>query len=123
MTSFTKVSYNEKLHGHLPEAHKNLILQGEFYQSDEHLVIKRMANVGQIEFWHLSLRRKDNGKVGWLEKQKIKNEIIGEQHEGFELYPPESEKIDTCNQYHIWVWANPDARIGLDLYSKNKRGE
>ena len=36
--------------------------------------------------------------------QYIKNELVGEENEGFELYPRESRLVDTANQFHIWVF-------------------
>jgi len=54
---------------------------------------------------HINIRRRD-GAVDlrdWRHFQQIKNEIAGEEREGFELYPAESRKVDTSNKFHIFV--------------------
>ena len=47
----------------------------------------------------------------WRDFQRIKNELIGEEYEGVELYPAESRRVDTANQYHIWVAKNIEFRF------------
>lgn len=39
----------------------------------------------------------------WRELQRIKNEICGEQCDAIELYPAESRRHDTADQFHLWV--------------------
>lgn len=52
---------------------------------------------------HLSIKRLDKEAVhDWRDFQRIKNEIVGPEAEGVELYPAESRLVDTANQYHIW---------------------
>jgi hypothetical protein len=54
---------------------------------------------------HICIRRLDGACDirDWRHFQQIKNEICGEEREGFELYPRESRKVDTSNKFHIWV--------------------
>lgn len=55
---------------------------------------------------HLSIRRNDRlPAVDWRHFQKIKNDLVGEEHEAVELFPAESRMVDTSNQYHLWVLA------------------
>ena len=57
---------------------------------------------------YLSIRRLDRKPVHrWQDLQEIKNQIVGPEHEAVELYPAESRKVDTANQYHLWVIAEP----------------
>jgi hypothetical protein len=61
---------------------------------------------------HLSIKRIDREVIhDWRDLQEIKNHLIGEQCEGFELYPAESRLVDLANQYHLWVFANPAIRM------------
>jgi hypothetical protein len=61
---------------------------------------------------HLSIKRRDKSAVhDWRDLQRIKNELVGPEHEAMELYPAEARLVDTANQYHLWVLANPDDRI------------
>ena len=62
-------------------------------------------------FW-LSVKRRDRAQLhDWRELQQIKNMIVGDEHEGFEIYPAESRLVDTANQYHLWVFADPTVRL------------
>ena len=40
----------------------------------------------------------------WREMQWIKNQIAGEECEGFELFPAESRLLDPSNYYTIWCF-------------------
>jgi len=55
----------------------------------------------------------------WREFQWIKNQIAGEECEGFELYPAESRLLDPSNYYTLWCFpglkrlkvGQPDRRV------------
>lgn len=56
-----------------------------------------------IEMVHLSIKRLDQAPVrDWRDFQRIKNELVGPECEGVELFPAESRCVDTANQYHLW---------------------
>lgn len=58
--------------------------------------------------WWLSIKTRDKAPVhDWRDFQRIKNELIGPEAEGVELYPAESRLVDTSNQYHLWVFDPP----------------
>jgi len=53
---------------------------------------------------HLDLSRHDGKPITcWRDLQQIKNELVGPECEGVELFPAESRLVDTANQYHLWV--------------------
>ena len=57
---------------------------------------------------HLSVKTHDKEPIrDWRDMQRIKNELVGEEHEAVELYPAESRLVDTANQYHMWVLEKP----------------
>ncbi len=57
---------------------------------------------------HLSIRRLDREVVrDWRDLQEIKNMLVGPEHTGLEVFPPESKLVDTANQYHLWVFKDP----------------
>jgi len=63
------------------------------------------------EMWHLSIKRLDRQPLhDWRELQQIKNELVGPENEGCEVYPAESRLVDTSNQYHQWVFKDPAAK-------------
>jgi hypothetical protein len=56
----------------------------------------------------LSIKRNDRDTIhDWRDLQRIKNDVVGEENEGVELYPAESRLVDTSNQYHMWVLKDP----------------
>lgn len=69
-------------------------------------------------FW-LSIKRRDRAAIhDWRELQAVKNQIVGDEHEGFELYPAESRLVDTANQYHLWVFADPKVRLPVGFRAR-----
>lgn len=61
---------------------------------------------------HLSIKRRDKAPLhDWRDLQRIKNELVGPEHEAIELYPAESRVVDTANQYHLWCFADDRVRI------------
>jgi hypothetical protein len=66
---------------------------------------------------HLSIKRRDRRALtDWRHFQWIKNDIVGEECEGIELFPAESRLVDGANQYHLWVFETPEPRwpVGWD---------
>lgn len=60
----------------------------------------------------LSIKRRDKEPIrDWRDMQRIKNDLVGAEHEGVELYPAESRLVDTSNQYHMYVLADSKARF------------
>lgn len=52
---------------------------------------------------HLSIRRIDGKPLrSWRDLQRIKNAFWGVEAMAWEAFPPESELVDTSNQYHLW---------------------
>jgi hypothetical protein len=61
----------------------------------------------------LNIRRRDGRVIlrDWRHFQWIKNQLVGEENEGIEIYPAESRLTDTGNKYHLWVFIDPAYRI------------
>ena len=52
----------------------------------------------------LSIKSIDqSARHDWRHFQRIKNELVGPECEGVELYPAESRCVDASNQYHLFV--------------------
>lgn len=67
---------------------------------------------GFPDFIHLSIKRLDKEPVrDWRHMQQIKNELVGVEYEGAELYPAESRLVDTANQFHMWVMDSEKMRF------------
>jgi hypothetical protein len=61
---------------------------------------------------HLSIKRNDKAPIlKWRDMQKIKNELVGPECEGVQIFPAESRLVDTSNQFHLWCLTDPSLRI------------
>jgi len=86
------------------------------YKNDTYQV--SMRDLGE-DFVHLSIKRIDREPIhDWRDLQAIKNELVGEECEGIELYPAESRLVDTANQYHLWVAKKSTFRFPFGFDSK-----
>ena len=53
----------------------------------------------------LSIKTRDKQAYhDWRDLQRIKNEVLGPEWEGVELFPAESRLVDTANQYYLWCF-------------------
>ena len=60
---------------------------------------------GLGDYAHLSIKTNERtADHDWRDYQRIKNELVGPEFEGVELYPAESRLVDNANQFHIWVF-------------------
>jgi hypothetical protein len=79
----------------------DVILMNDVYQ----VTLRRIMNEKFGEMFHLSIKRRDKEPIhDWRDLQEIKNKIIGPECEAIEIYPAESRKVDTANQYHLWAF-------------------
>ncbi len=64
---------------------------------------------------HLSIKRRDKLPIhDWRDLQRIKNELVGPEAEGVELYPAESRLVDSANQFHIFCF--PEAAFPFGFH-------
>lgn len=78
------------------------------YENDTYVV----EVTSKPPFIHLDISRHDGQPCkSWKELQQIKNELVGPECEAVELFPAESRLVDTANQYHLWVYADPKFRF------------
>ena len=82
--------------------------QSEVWMNETYQVsVKRQA-----EMTWLSIKRRDREPCrDWRDFQEIKNQLVGPECEGVELYPAESRLVDTANEYHLFVVNNPSYRF------------
>ena len=84
----------------------------------------RKQNAETGGFIHLSIKSIDRKPVhDWRDFQRIKNELVGEEHEAVELYPAESRLVDTANQYHLWCIVNVGVRFPLGWVNREVTSE
>ncbi len=52
----------------------------------------------------LMIRRNDETtSVSWADKQRIKNELVGEEEIAIEVFPPKSKLVNEANIYWLWI--------------------
>jgi len=96
-----------------------------YYRSATYQVCMRLLKPEEHDFaedfeviW-LSYKRNDRAAFGdWRIKQHIKNEMVGPECEAIEIYPAESRRMDTSNQYHLWCFPKG---FRLPIYIFNDR--
>jgi hypothetical protein len=77
------------------------------YQNSRYHVAVDADPPGMVGCIHLDIRRRDNQPIGpehFPDLQRIKNELVGAEHDSYERYPPESMLRDVSNTYHLWVY-------------------
>lgn len=68
---------------------------------------------------HLSIKRNDREPIhDWRDLQEIKNQLVGAENEAIEIYPAESKRVDSANQYHLWVFKDPTYRIPIGFQTR-----
>jgi len=74
---------------------------------------------------HLNIRRRDGKPIfrDWRHFQRIKNQLVGDECEGVELYPAESRLNDTSNKYHLWVVKDPTYRFPFGMEERDVQEE
>lgn len=56
--------------------------------------------------WHVMIQRRDGQPPGperYKDFMRVRDELVGEEHEALEMYPRRSREIDAANVYHLWV--------------------
>ncbi len=77
------------------------IWRNKFYTVIKHVLEPELGEKSGI---HLSIRHNERKAIrDWRHFQRIKNELAGAEREAVEIFPPESQLVDTSNQYHLWV--------------------
>lgn len=95
------------------EKQLDIVQNDELWLNDLYQVNLRVLSKtyhGSRVVW-LSIKRRDKEPChDWRDFQEIKNQLVGPECEGVELYPAESRVVDTSNQYHLFVIADRNFR-------------
>lgn len=95
-------------------------LEGSTIKMNNHFQVwirEEKGKEGWPDMIWLSIKRHDKEAFhDWRIFQRIKNELVGEENEAVEIYPAESRKVDTANQYHLWVMKDPEVRFPFGFF-------
>jgi hypothetical protein len=90
------------------EHEKSNVFKNDIYQVDK----REYGDGSDVKLIHLSIKRIDRQPIhDWRDLQEIKNQLVGEECEAVELYPAESRRVDSANQYHLWCVNDPYFRF------------
>lgn len=72
--------------------------------NDKYCVMARsiITEWGRVD--HACIRNVSSTDIPWRDKQKIKNELWGEEYTAIEVFPAQSELVDEANMYHMWIF-------------------
>lgn len=80
---------------HMRCAYVNAIYSVQVYECD-------VPDFGAVT--HLAIRRHDGAMSrSWSHLQRIKNELVGADRLGVEVFPPAGDLVDQADMQHLWV--------------------
>jgi hypothetical protein len=90
---------------HIPNMDGERVFCNSLYQVN----MRDITGGADVKCIHLSIKRLDKAaRRDWRHFQWIKNELLGDEWCGIEVYPPESHLVDTSNQYHMWCFESDE---------------
>jgi len=52
---------------------------------------------------HIAIKNATSSDIPWAHKQRIKNELFGDDRIAIEVFPTEEDLVDAGNMYHLWI--------------------
>lgn len=83
--------------------------------------VRRHKEIPGIEskVCHISFHRHDRRAVtDWRHMQWMKNQLVGPENEGCEIFPKESRLVDGANEYHIWVFEDENFGFPFGFFER-----
>lgn len=104
-TTYTPPAWTPFVPGIIPADVKHLIPFDRVWVNSRYQVYERRVETPKGPMVHLSIKRHEKQPCrDWRDFQRIKNELVGPQAEGVELFPAEDRVVDLANQYHLFVF-------------------
>ncbi|MDG0056968.1 hypothetical protein MMB75_25415 [Paenibacillus sp. P2(2022)] len=69
----------------------------------QYAVMTRPVETEWGQVIHACIRNLNGTDITWAEKQRIKDELLGEWRTAIEVFPDSRELVDEANMYHLWV--------------------
>lgn len=90
---------------------------GRYFVNNRYtVVIVEMAMPAGPAALHLLIMPRDNQPGGaWSDLQRVKNEVVGDDVEMYQVHPPASETVDAEHTYHLWGYQDATWRLPLGL--------
>ena len=98
-----------KTEAEMQQAVKTAMDAACYVNSRYQVMVRHFTHADMPPLVWLSIKRLDMAPVGderFRDFQRIKNELVGAECEGIELYPAESRLADSANQYHLWCFSD-----------------
>ena len=109
----------EQIEAYVEDAKTHPIFLNDKYQVSIHE--QEVLSPAFPAMWHLSIKRSDKEPIfDWRDIQRIKNELIGPENEGVQLFPAESRKVDGANQFHLFVIKDKTVKFPFGFFDGRK---
>lgn len=106
----------------IEEESKWPMYRNELYQVQVRDPAELFSETWPAMVW-LSIRRLDREAIhDWRHFQEIKNQLVGPENEGMEMYPSESRLTDSANQYHVFVFKDPAIKFPFGFIERKVDG-
>lgn len=89
--------------------HRNLI----------YVVLVRPLQLPDGTGHHLAIRTASQAEPPWRDKQRIKNELFGDESLAVQVMPAESQLVDAADMYHMWILPE-GSNLPFSLMEKTK---
>lgn len=86
-----------------------------YSQNGNYVVMTREVQTEWGTVIHACVRNAASTDIPWAEKQRIINELFGEESVAVEVFPKESELVDAANMYHLWILPK-DMELPFKIY-------
>lgn len=74
------------------------------YSNGKYAVMIRTIETEWGTVDHACIRNVASSDIPWRDKQKIKNELFGQDRTAIEVFPTEEDLVDAANMYHLWIF-------------------
>ena len=98
---------------------------GELWSNADYLalVLRDCTTVAiaaaEVLVTRIEVIRRDRTEIrDWRDLQRIKNDVVGPEHEAVELFPAESRLIDSANRYYLWCF--PLGSVAIGMYGERR---
>jgi hypothetical protein len=102
---------------HILALHPNRNIKHAFVSRDHSVQISFVFSNKYGRIAHLWVKRHNGRPTTWKEMQQIKDELIGGDKVGIEVFPKIENIIDQAPMYHIWVFEDFDFGISDGIFN------
>jgi hypothetical protein len=112
MMALGRFSWEDALRA-LDEVRRREIFANSQYKVIRNKVPATAECTALIHFWIYRIDGRPVGSERYDDFMRIRDELVGPDHEAVEIYPRRSNEVNTGHAYHLWVLADAEHRFPL----------